>query len=91
MQCVGDEGDGYLMEWVKDGNRSVCEVLEMDSKSVGDLGKRIFVEIGKKGFGVKSVGEKEIIFKQFLYELRGHAGYHSIPMASVGSTKKGKK
>ena len=33
------------MECVRDGNQSVWEVLEMDSKSVGDLGKRVFVEM----------------------------------------------
>lgn len=41
------------MEWVRDGNRSVWEVMELDSESVGDLGRRVFVEIRKKGFGVR--------------------------------------
>ena len=66
---MGDQGDGYLMECVRDGNQSVWEVLEMDSESVGDLGRRVFVEM----LGSECVGEKEIIFKQFLYGLRGHA------------------
>ena len=75
------------MECVRDGNRSVWEVLEMDSKSVGDLERRVFVEMLES----ECVGEKEIVFKQFLYGLRGHAGYHFEYLAGVGSTKKGKK
>ena len=58
MQCVGDLGDEYLMEWFRDGNRSVWEVLEMDLDSVGDLGRRVFVEIGKKGFRVRVCGRE---------------------------------
>ena len=46
------------MEWVKDGNRSVWEVLEIDLDSVGDLGRSVFVEIGKKGFRVKVCGRE---------------------------------
>ena len=57
------------MECVRDGNQSVWEVLEMDSESVEDLGRRVFVEM----LGSECVGEKEIVFKQFLYGLRGHA------------------
>ena len=75
------------MECVRDGNQSVWEVLEMDSESVGDLGRRVFVGM----LGSECVGEKEIVFKQFLYGLRGHAGYHFEYLAGVGSTKKGKK
>ena len=75
------------MKCAKDGNQQVLEVLEMDLKSVGDLGRRVFVEMLES----KCVGEKEIVFKQFLYGLRGHAGYHFEYLAGVGSTKKGKK
>ena len=59
----------------------------MDSESAGDLGRRVFVEMLES----ECVGEKEIVFKQFLYGLRGHAGYHFEYLAGVGSTKKGKK
>ena len=75
------------MECVRDGNWSVWEVLEMDSKSVGDLERRVFVEM----LELECVEEKEIVFKQFLYRLKGHAGYHFEYLAGVGSTKKGKK
>ena len=46
------------MEWVRDGNWSVWEVLEMDLDSVGDLGRRVFVEIRKKGFKVRVCGRE---------------------------------
>ena len=59
----------------------------MDSESVEDLGRKIFVEMLES----QCVGEKEIVFKQFLYGLRRHAGYHFEYLAGVGSTKKGKK
>ena len=42
----------------------------MDSESVEDLGRKIFVEMLES----QCVGEKEIVFKQFLYGLRGYAG-----------------
>ena len=45
-------------------------MLEMDSESVGDLERRVFVEMLKS----ECLGEKEIVFKQFLYGLRGYAG-----------------
>ena len=60
------------MECVRYGKRSVWEVLEMDLESVGDLGRMVYVEMLES----ECVGEKEIVFKQFLYGLRGHAGYH---------------
>ncbi|KAK7827692.1 hypothetical protein CFP56_030863 [Quercus suber] len=43
----------------------------MDSESVGDFGRRVFVEM----LELECVGEKEIVFKQLLYGLRGHANY----------------
>ena len=58
------------MKCVRDGNWRVFEVLEMDSESVGDLERRVFVEMLES----ECLGEKEIVFKQFLYGLRGHAG-----------------
>ena len=68
------------MECVRDGNWSVWEVLEMDSKSVGDLERRVFVEMLES----ECVGKKEIVFKQFLYGLRGHVGYRSEYLAGCG-------
>ena len=58
------------MKCVRDGNWRVFEVLEMDSESVGDLERRVFVEMLES----ECLGEKEIVFKQFLYGLRGYAG-----------------
>ena len=55
-------------------------MLEMDLESVGDLGRRVFVEM----LELEYVGEKEIVFKQFLYGLRGHAGYRSEYLARGG-------
>ena len=52
-------------------------MLEMDSKSVGDLGRMVYVEMLES----ECVGEKEIVFKQFLYGLRGHTGYRSEYLA----------
>ena len=65
------------MECVRDGNWSVWEVLEMDSESVGDLGRMVYVEMLES----ECVGEKKIFFKQFLYGLRGHIGYYSEYLA----------
>ena len=52
----------------------------MDSESVEDLGRKIFVEMLES----QCVGEKEIVFKQFLYGLRGHVGYRSEYLAGCG-------
>ena len=68
------------MECVRDGNRSVWEALEMDLESVGDLGRRVFDEM----LELECVGEKEIVFKQFLYWLRGHVSYCSEYLAECG-------
>ena len=59
-----------MVKCVRDGNRRVFEVLEMDSESVGDLERRVFVEMLES----ECLGEKEIVFTQFLYGLRGYAG-----------------
>ena len=52
----------------------------MDLESVGDLGRRVFVEM----LELECVGEKEIVFKQFLYGLRGHVGYRFEYLARCG-------
>ena len=80
LQCVGD---GYLMAWVRDGNRRAWDWIRRE------------LRFGKNGYLLKLGKRESACVKEegmsFLNIFFMGWGYRPVPKAGVGSTKKGKK